>query len=66
MAEAVLASGNNGLTFIWVPQLFDLMPLGRIFKGVVPFLAADLLHLATRAGAVEVHADLRPLADLLR
>ena len=30
-ALAVMASGNQGLTFIWIPQLFDRIPAGGLF-----------------------------------
>lgn len=30
-AAEITGAGNEGLTFIWVPQLFGLMPLGRFF-----------------------------------
>ena len=30
-AQAAMASGNEGLTFIWIPQLFALVPFGHIF-----------------------------------
>lgn len=57
VAEAVLASGNNGLTFIWVPQIFNTLPLGRLLTSVF-FLALafaaitsliSMIELATRA-----------------
>lgn len=30
-ASEIVGAGNEGLTFIWVPQLFTLMPAGRVF-----------------------------------
>src|SRR5690606_8931271 len=56
VAEAVLGSGNNGLTFIWVPQIFDTLPFGRwltsIFFLALAFAAISsliaMLELATR------------------
>jgi neurotransmitter:Na+ symporter, NSS family len=30
-AAQITGAGNEGLTFIWVPQLFELMPGGRFF-----------------------------------
>ena len=30
-ALAVMASGNSGLTFIWIPQLFERIPAGGLF-----------------------------------
>jgi neurotransmitter:Na+ symporter, NSS family len=37
-ADQIVGAGNEGLTFIWVPQLFALMPGGRFFM-VLFFLA---------------------------
>jgi neurotransmitter:Na+ symporter, NSS family len=37
-AGQIVGAGNEGLTFIWVPQLFALMPGGRFFM-VLFFLA---------------------------
>ncbi len=36
--EAIVGAGNEGLTFIWVPQLFARMPAGNLFM-VLFFLA---------------------------
>src|SRR5690606_7924680 len=30
-ATEIVGAGNEGLTFIWIPQLFQQMPAGRIF-----------------------------------
>jgi neurotransmitter:Na+ symporter, NSS family len=55
-ASQIVGAGNEGLTFIWVPQLFARMPAGSIF--MVLFFAAlffaavtsliSMLELATR------------------
>src|SRR5690606_36546259 len=37
-ASEIVGSGNEGLTFIWVPQLFARMPVGRFFMSL--FFAA--------------------------
>ncbi len=37
-ADQIVGAGNEGLTFIWVPQLFGRMPLGNLFM-VLFFLA---------------------------
>ncbi|TDI85670.1 MAG: sodium-dependent transporter, partial [Caldithrix sp.] len=37
-AMRAMASGNTGLTFIWIPKLFEQMPLGSFFM-IVFFLA---------------------------
>ncbi len=56
-ASEIVGAGNNGLTFIWVPQLFAAMPGGRVFMTLF-FLALlvaaltsliSMLELATRA-----------------
>jgi neurotransmitter:Na+ symporter, NSS family len=55
-ASQIVGAGNEGLTFIWVPQLFDRMPAGRFF--MILFFAAlvfaawtsliSMIELATR------------------
>jgi C4-dicarboxylate transporter DctM subunit len=35
-----------GINLYVIQGIAKDVPLGRIFKGVVPFLAADLLHLS--------------------
>ena len=37
-AGEIVGAGNEGLTFIWVPQLFDTIPFGRLFLAIF-FLA---------------------------
>jgi NSS family neurotransmitter:Na+ symporter len=37
-ASQIVGAGNEGLTFIWVPQLFAMIPAGRFFQGLF-FLA---------------------------
>lgn len=37
-ADQIVGAGNEGLTFIWIPQLFGLMPGGSVFM-VLFFLA---------------------------
>ncbi|MBE0645032.1 MAG: sodium-dependent transporter [Bacteroidetes bacterium] len=55
-AIEIVGAGNNGLTFIWVPQLFSQMPGGQVFMAVF-FLAllfaaftslVSMVELATR------------------
>ncbi len=55
-ATDIVGAGNNGLTFIWVPQLFSQVPGGQIFMAVF-FLAllfaaftslVSMIELATR------------------
>ena len=33
-ADEIVGAGNEGLTFIWVPQLFAQMPGGRFFQAL--------------------------------
>jgi NSS family neurotransmitter:Na+ symporter len=37
-AGQIVGAGNEGLTFIWIPQLFALMPGGQVFMAIF-FLA---------------------------
>jgi NSS family neurotransmitter:Na+ symporter len=66
--ETIFAAGNEGLTFIWMPQLFARLPLGRFFM-LLFFLALAfaaftsliaMIELATRvlrdAGMTRVRA----------
>ncbi len=55
-ADQIVGAGNEGLTFIWVPQLFAKMPAGRVFM-ILFFLALvfaawtsliSMIELATR------------------
>jgi NSS family neurotransmitter:Na+ symporter len=55
-ASEIVGAGNEGLTFIWVPQLFNAMPGGRFFMSLF-FLALmfaawssliSMIELATR------------------
>jgi NSS family neurotransmitter:Na+ symporter len=55
-ATQIVGESNEGLTFIWIPQLFALMPLGRFFMALF-FLAlvfaawtslVAMIELATR------------------
>ncbi len=56
VANEIVGAGNEGLTFIWVPQLFAMMPGGRFFMALF-FLALvfaawtsliSMIELATR------------------
>jgi SNF family Na+-dependent transporter len=53
VAEAVLSSGNNGLTFIWVPQIFDTLPFGRTLT-VVFFLALAFAAISSLISMIEL------------
>ena len=52
-ALEAMASGNVGLTFIWVPQLFELVPAGRIFLPVF-FLALFCAALSSLIAMTEL------------
>jgi SNF family Na+-dependent transporter len=53
VAEAVLGSGNNGLTFIWVPQIFETLPFGRALT-VVFFLALAFAAISSLIAMIEL------------
>ncbi|HEX6071355.1 MAG TPA: sodium-dependent transporter [Longimicrobiaceae bacterium] len=55
VAEAVLGSGNNGLTFIWVPQIFDTLPFGRALTSIF-FLALAFAALTSLIAMIELAA----------
>ena len=57
-ARAALGAGNEGLTFTWLPRLFEQIPAGRLFMALF-FLALSfaamssliaMIELATRMG----------------
>ena len=51
-AQAAMASGNEGLTFIWIPQLFALVPFGHVFLPLF-FLALFCAALSTLIAMIE-------------
>jgi SNF family Na+-dependent transporter len=53
VAEAVLGSGTNGLTFIWVPQIFDTLPFGRFFTSLF-FLALAFAAISSLIAMIEL------------
>ncbi|CAN5707446.1 hypothetical protein BH23GEM6_BH23GEM6_11440 [soil metagenome] len=53
VAQAVLASGSNGLTFIWVPQIFQTLPFGRALT-VLFFLALSFAALTSLISMIEL------------
>jgi SNF family Na+-dependent transporter len=53
VAEAVLGSGNNGLTFIWVPQIFNTLPFGRVLTSLF-FLALSFAALTSLISMIEL------------
>jgi SNF family Na+-dependent transporter len=53
VAEAVLGSGNNGLTFIWVPQIFKTLPFGRALT-VLFFLALSFAAITSLISMIEL------------
>ena len=52
-ALEAMAAGNVGLTFIWVPQLFELVPAGRFFLPVF-FLALFCAALSSLIAMTEL------------
>jgi SNF family Na+-dependent transporter len=53
VTEAVLGSGNNGITFIWVPQIFDTLPFGRALTAIF-FLALGFAALSSLIAMIEM------------
>jgi SNF family Na+-dependent transporter len=53
VAEAVLGSGNNGLTFIWVPQIFNTLPFGRWLTALF-FLALAFAAISSLIAMIEL------------
>jgi SNF family Na+-dependent transporter len=53
VTQAVLGSGNNGLTFIWVPQIFDTLPAGRLLTAIF-FLALAFAALSSLIAMIEL------------
>jgi NSS family neurotransmitter:Na+ symporter len=52
-ARAALAAGNEGLTFIWLPQLFQQIPAGRIFLALF-FLALSFAAMSSLIAMIEM------------
>ena len=51
--DEIVGAGNEGLTFIWMPQLFDQMPGGAIFM-VLFFLALSFAALTSLISMIEL------------
>ena len=51
--EEIVGAGNEGLTFIWMPQLFAQMPAGRFFM-VLFFLALSFAALTSLISMIEL------------
>ena len=52
-AKEALAAGNQGLTFIYIPQLFNNMPLGKYFSAVF-FLALFIASISSLISMFEL------------
>jgi len=52
-AREALASGNTGLTFIWIPRLFGEMPAGGVFATIF-FLALFFAALSSLISMIEL------------
>jgi NSS family neurotransmitter:Na+ symporter len=63
--DEIVGAGNEGLTFIWMPQLFDQMPGGRFFM-VIFFLALSFAALTSLISMVELVARILMDAGLER
>ncbi|MFQ6045507.1 MAG: sodium-dependent transporter, partial [Gemmatimonadales bacterium] len=52
-ARAALGAGNEGLTFIWLPQLFEQIPAGRFFLALF-FLALSFAAMSSLIAMIEM------------
>lgn len=52
-ARAALGAGNEGLTFIWLPKLFEQIPAGRIFLALF-FLALSFAAMSSLIAMIEM------------
>ncbi|NIM52747.1 MAG: sodium-dependent transporter [Gemmatimonadales bacterium] len=52
-ALAALGAGNEGLTFIWLPQLFEQIPAGRFFLALF-FLALSFAAMSSLIAMLEM------------
>jgi len=60
-ASTIVGAGNEGLTFIWIPQLFAQIPGGQFFMGIF-FLALAFASWTSLVAMVELAS--RILVDL--
>jgi neurotransmitter:Na+ symporter, NSS family len=60
-ADQIVGAGNEGLTFIWVPQLFALMPGGAFFM-IIFFVALFFAAISSLIAMIELAT--RVLRDL--
>ena len=51
--EQIVGAGNEGLTFIWMPRLFEQMPAGSFFMGFF-FLALSFAALTSLISMIEL------------
>jgi NSS family neurotransmitter:Na+ symporter len=54
-AGQIVGAGNEGLTFIWVPQLFEQIPAGRFFQALF-FLALVFAAWTSLVSMIELSA----------
>jgi NSS family neurotransmitter:Na+ symporter len=52
-ARVALGAGNEGLTFIWLPQLFEQIPAGRLFLALF-FLALSFAAMSSLIAMIEM------------
>lgn len=52
-ARTALAAGNEGLTFIWLPQLFQALPAGKLFLALF-FLALSFAAMSSLIAMIEM------------
>ena len=56
-AREALAAGNEGLTFIWLPRVFDTLPAGRLFLALF-FLALSCAAMSSVIAMVELATNM--------
>jgi len=64
-AEAAMQSDNLGLTFIWIPRLFNHMPAGSFFMSLF-FLALTFAALSSLISMIELATRIFMDAGMLR
>ncbi len=63
--DEIVGAGNEGLTFVWMPQLFDQMPAGGLFMAIF-FLALSFAALTSLISMIELAARVLIDAGLSR
>ena len=65
LQQTIFSAGNEGLTFIWMPQLFASMPLGRLFM-LLFFIALSFAAITSLIAMVELATRVLVDAGMVR